>query len=268
MKFFMLGLLSLFSAPLMAQVEIMGDHYIQGGMLIGQAPPGSRIQQDDMPVRVSKAGVFLIGFGRDMPSRSILQIRYPDGVEERRVLSIKPRQYRTQRINHLPDRKVTPRSEEDIRHIQRDIQRVRAARRRDDDRQDFNTGFIWPVTGPISGVYGSQRILNGEPRQPHYGVDIARPVGTPVMAPADGVITLVEPDMFFSGGTLVIDHGHQLSSSLLHLSEILVRVGERVEQGQVIAKVGATGRVTGPHLDWRMNLRQHRIDPQLLTPPM
>ena len=124
------------------------------------------------------------------------------------------------------------------------------------------------MTGPISGVYGSQRILNGKPRRPHFGVDVARPTGTPIVAPADGVITLAEPAMFFSGGTLIIDHGHRLSSSMLHLHKILVKEGDQVKQGQVIAEIGATGRVTGAHLDWRMNLRGHRIDPQLLVPPM
>jgi murein DD-endopeptidase MepM/ murein hydrolase activator NlpD len=124
------------------------------------------------------------------------------------------------------------------------------------------------VQGPISGVYGSQRILNGEPRRPHYGVDIAVPVGTPVRAPAPGIVTLAVPDMFFSGGTLIIDHGHRLSSSFLHLSKLHVDVGDRVEQGDLVAEVGATGRVTGAHLDWRMNLRDRRIDPQLLVPAM
>lgn len=268
LKKLLLGLLCLFSLPLMAQVELIGDDYVQGGMLIGKAPVGSKIWQDGKAVRVSQEGTFLIGFGRDMPAKSALKIRYPNGTTEQRTLPVKKREYRIQRINNLPSNKVTPRSKKDIQHIQRDIKLARKARKRDDDRQGFNTGFIWPVTGPISGVYGSQRILNGKPRRPHYGIDIARPTGTPIIAPADGIITLAEPNMFFSGGTMIIDHGHQLSSSMLHLSKLLVKVGDHVKQGQVIAEVGATGRVTGPHLDWRMNLRQHRIDPQLLVPPM
>ena len=145
---------------------------------------------------------------------------------------------------------------------------VKATRKLDDPRTDFLDGFIWPSQGPISGVYGSQRILNGKPRRPHFGVDVAGPVGTPVVAPAGGVVTLAHPDMYFSGGTLVIDHGHGLSSAFLHLSRILVKEGQRVEQGEPIAEIGATGRVTGAHLDWRMNWFEQRIDPQLLAGPM
>jgi murein DD-endopeptidase MepM/ murein hydrolase activator NlpD len=124
------------------------------------------------------------------------------------------------------------------------------------------------VQGVISGVYGSQRILNGQPRNPHYGIDIAAPAGTLVQAPADGVVTLTHPDMFFSGGTLILDHGYGLSSAFLHLRRILVKRGEQVSQGKPIAEVGATGRVTGAHLDWRINLFQTRLDPQLLVAPM
>jgi murein DD-endopeptidase MepM/ murein hydrolase activator NlpD len=128
--------------------------------------------------------------------------------------------------------------------------------------------FIWPVTGRISGVYGSQRILNGKPKRPHYGVDIAAPTGTPVKAPADGVVSLVHNDMFYSGGTLIVDHGHGLSTTYMHLHKILVKKGQRVKQGDVIAQVGATGRVTGPHLHWGMNWFDTRLDPSLLVPPM
>ena len=129
-------------------------------------------------------------------------------------------------------------------------------------------GFVWPAQGPISGVYGSQRFYNGEPRNPHYGVDVAVPRGTPVHAPAAGVVTLAEPDLYFSGGTVILDHGYQLSSTFLHMSEVSVRVGDELQAGDLIGAVGSTGRATGPHLDWRMNWRQERIDPQLLAPPM
>ena len=128
--------------------------------------------------------------------------------------------------------------------------------------------LIEAADGRISGVYGSQRVLNGEPRRPHFGLDIAAPTGSPVKAPADGVITLAHPDMYYSGGTVILDHGQGLSSSFLHLSRILVAEGDEVSQGQVIAEVGATGRVTGAHLDWRMNWYDQRIDPQLLVGPM
>ncbi len=242
--------------------------FVQGGLVRGLVQPGATVKVDGKPVRVSEAGVFLVGFGRDAPAESRVQIRYPDGRTTEQVLRVAPREYRVQRIDGLPERKVTPRSKEDLARIREEAALSRAARRRDDPRTDFLVDFIWPVTGPISGVYGSQRILNGQPRRPHFGVDIARPTGTPVKAPAAGIVTLAHPDMFFSGGTLILDHGHGLSSSFLHLSRILVKEGDRVEQGELIAEVGATGRVTGAHLDWRMNLFTTRIDPQLLVPPM
>jgi murein DD-endopeptidase MepM/ murein hydrolase activator NlpD len=152
--------------------------------------------------------------------------------------------------------------------IRKEIAQVKKARNRNDSREDFLRGFQWPVKGRISGVYGSQRVLNGQPRRPHFGVDIAAPVGTLVHSPTDGVVTLTHDDMFFSGGTLIIDHGHGLSSTFIHLNAILVKEGDRVRQGDVIAEVGATGRVSGPHLDWRMNLLGDRLDPQLLVGPM
>jgi murein DD-endopeptidase MepM/ murein hydrolase activator NlpD len=246
----------------------LGGEAIQGGLIFGKTRPGSQVLQDGRSIRVGVAGDFVLGFTRDAPANSTLEVRLPDGREIDRTLAVRQREYRIQRIDGLPDAKVTPRSPEDLARIRKDAAAVGKARRRDDDRLDFLTGFDWPTIGPISGVYGSQRILNGEPRRPHFGVDVAAPVGPPVRAPAPGIVTLTVPDMFFSGGTLIIDHGHRLSSSFLHLSKIHVEVGDRVEKGDLIAEVGATGRVTGAHLDWRMNLRDRRIDPQLLVPPM
>lgn len=248
-------------------LSLRGD-VIQGGLVFGQVPPGSRVSQDGEPVRVGPGGEFLVGFDRDAPPESVLRVELPGGGELERVLAVAGREYDIQRIDGLPPAKVTPRSAEDLARIRRDAVLVREARARDDARLDFLAGFDWPAHGRISGVYGSQRILNGEPRRPHYGVDVAGPVGAPVLAPAPGVVTLADPDLFFSGGTLIIDHGHRLSSSFLHLHRLHVAVGERVDKGQLIAEIGATGRVTGPHLDWRMNLRGRQIDPTLLVPPM
>jgi murein DD-endopeptidase MepM/ murein hydrolase activator NlpD len=247
---------------------MLDGRMVQGGLVYGKTLPGSSVTQDGQTVRVSAEGNFLLGFTRDAPAESMLEVRLPDGTRVSRTLEVAPREYRIQRIDGLPQGKVTPRKPEDLERIRRDAAAVNRARGRDDDRQDFLAGFDWPVIGPISGVYGSQRILNGQPRRPHFGVDIAVPVGTPVRAPAPGIVTLAVPDMFFSGGTLMIDHGHKLSSSFLHLSKLHAKVGDRVEKGDLIAEVGATGRVTGAHLDWRMNLRDRRIDPQLLVPPM
>ncbi len=241
---------------------------VQGGLVRGRVAPGSTVEFEGERVRVSRDGWFLIGFGRDAPPKAVLSVVSPDGRRQRYGLAVKPREYRIQRIDGLPPGKVTPRSKEDLARIRREVAMVKRARLMDDARTDFLGGFRWPTKGPISGVYGSQRILNGEPRQPHYGVDIAVPTGTKALAPAAGVVTLAHPDMFFSGGTLIVDHGHGLSSAFLHLSRILVKKGQRVAQGQPIAEVGATGRVTGPHLDWRINLFGRRIDPELLVGPM
>ncbi|MBT2971667.1 MAG: M23 family metallopeptidase [Candidatus Thiodiazotropha sp. (ex Ctena orbiculata)] len=249
-----------------AGVSLDGE-MVQGGMLIGKTEPGDRVSFDKRPIRVSPEGIFLLGFGRDDGLRHTLVVSRGGRQIEKQQFTIGKREYQIQKIDGLPPSKVTP-PKRDWERIKRETALVKKARRRDDDRSDFMSGFIWPAKGIISGVYGSQRILNGEPRRPHFGIDIAAPVGSPVVAPADGVVTLAHPDMFFSGGTLIIDHGHQLSSSFLHLHKILVKEGDRVKQGDPIAEIGATGRVTGAHLDWRMNLRNARIDPQLLVPPM
>ena len=263
------ALLHFGSVPVAAETGVHLDGpRTQGGLLRGRVPPGSTVEYEGDAVRVSADGWFLVGFGRDAPPDAELVVVFPDGRRERQVLEVRPREYDIQRIDGLPPRKVAPRSEEDLARIRADVKMVKQARVVDDPRSDFLSGFRWPVRGRISGVYGSQRILNGEPRRPHFGVDIAAPAGTKVVAPADGVVTLVHPDMFFSGGTLIVDHGHGLSSAFLHLSRILVERGERVVQGQAIAEVGSTGRSTGPHLDWRMNLFDRRIDPSLLVGPM
>ena len=240
----------------------------QGALLRGRVAPGSAVRFDGAPVRVSVDGWFLIGFGRDAPPEATLDVTWPDGRSERKVLIVNPREYQIERVDGLPASKVTPRSEEDLARIAADVALIKEARRTDDARTDFLDGFQWPVKGRISGVYGSQRILNGEPRRPHYGIDIAAPAGTKVLAPAGGFVTLAHPDMFLSGGTLILDHGHGLSSAFLHLSRILVVKGERVSQGQPIAEVGSSGRSTGAHLDWRINLFARRLDPMLLAGPM
>ncbi|MBV2089576.1 MAG: M23 family metallopeptidase [Candidatus Thiodiazotropha sp. (ex Ctena orbiculata)] len=249
-----------------AAMTLEGD-YVQGGMLIGQVEPGSQVSVNGKPVKVSSTGEFLVGFDRDAPLEYKLVVSRDGQPRQTRQFTIEAREYQIQRIDGLPPSKVSP-PKRDWERIKKDVAQVKQARKLNEDRTDFLNGFIWPSKGVISGVFGSQRILNGEPRRPHYGVDVAAPVGTLVVAPAAGVVTLAHPDMFYSGGTLIIDHGLQLSSSFLHLSKILVQEGQVVKQGDPIAEIGATGRVTGPHLDWRMNLRAARIDPQLLVPPM
>ena len=266
MRIFGLLLLFLVSPGCFAALELQGS-FVQGGVVFGKTVPGAVVLQDGDKVPVSPDGDFVIGFSREAPEHSELVVGLPDGTRETRRLKIARRDYNIQRIDGLPQRKVTPRKEDQER-IEADQAAVKKARARLDQRIDFLQGFDWPARGRITGVYGSQRILNGKPKWPHYGVDIAGPVGKPVRAPAAGIVTLAHPDMFYSGATLIIDHGHGLSSTFLHLHKILVREGQRVEKGQVVAEMGASGRVTGPHLDWRMNLRGKRVDPQLLAGPM
>lgn len=248
---------ALAGAPLL---DLVGEP-VQGGLMIGHAAPGSRVELDGRVLPVGPGGVFLVGFGRDAAPQATLRTVGPEGVVETRQVSVRQRDYEIQRIDGLPPSKVTP-PQEVLERIRREAEAVRAARAVVRPRPDFLTGFAWPARAPVSGVYGSQRILNGEPRQPHYGVDLALARGTPVGAPADGVVAFAQPDLYYSGGTLIIDHGLGLSSTFLHLDRILVEVGDEVRRGQVVAEVGATGRVTGPHLDWRMNLGEERLDPQ------
>jgi murein DD-endopeptidase MepM/ murein hydrolase activator NlpD len=233
----------------------------------GQVEPGTTVRVDGRKIPVAPDGTFLLGFGRTHPGNMELQLKSPQGSVRHRTLQVDQREYGTQRIQGLPARKVHP-DPADMERIRRDRERVKAARSHISDLTAFRKGFIWPVRGPITGVYGTRRILNGAPRQPHFGVDIAAPAGTPVRAPAGGVARLAAPDLFFSGGTLILDHGHGLTSSFLHLQRFRVEPGDRVRQGQIIAEVGATGRVTGAHLDWRISLRGKRLDPALAAGPM
>ena len=242
---------------------------IQGGMLWGHTAPSASVTFADIVVPVLPDGAFLLGLGRDMPASNVLTITTNEVCEQ--VVAVVPREYPLQTITGVPQQTVTP-SDEHLERIRAERAKVGFAKAQrlplDDGFRAVRDGFIWPVTGRISGVYGSQRIYNGAPGPPHHGVDVARPTGTPVPAPAAGKVTLAEPDLFYSGGTVILDHGHGLSSSFLHLSEVSVSVGEQLKPGDLIGAIGATGRATGPHLDWRMSWFNQRIDPQLLVPPM
>jgi len=249
-----------------AELTLKGE-MTQGGLIFAQSTPGAKASLDGEALRVTPDGRFLFGFGRDAAPKAMLEVTTPDGKVETRALEIAQREYKIQRIDGIDKDYVSP-PEEVLARIRADAAAAAEARKADRPETDYDSGFAWPVLGPISGVYGSQRILNGQPRQPHFGVDVAGPVGAPVRAPADGVVTLAHPDMYFSGATLIIDHGHGLSSSFLHLEKIQVSEGQEVRQGEVVALMGKSGRVTGPHLDWRMNWRDQRIDPTLLVPPM
>lgn len=247
-------------------LELRGS-WQQGGVIVGTVPVGSQVIYRGKRLALSPAGEFVLGLGREAPAQASLTVIGPQGQRTEHHFAVEKRTYNIQRVNGVPQKTVEP-DPQQVERARREAQMAADARKGNLPLRYFAEPFIWPLTGPITGVYGSQRIYNGVPNSPHYGVDIARPVGTLVHAPAGGVVTLVHPDMFFSGGTLIVDHGQGLSSTFIHLSEILVAQGDEIVQGQAIAKVGKTGRATGPHLDWRMNWFEERVDPLLLVGPM
>ncbi len=255
---------SVYAGSKKEQPVVLRGQWIQGGIVFGKLKePNWQVFVDEKKLLITDEGEFVFGIGRDYPKT--LQIKLIDSKSQihTQAYSVTQRQYNIQKVEGVKQKLVEPPAEV-IARIQQEAALVRAARARNDKRDDFSHPFLWPLIGPVTGVYGSQRYYNGIPKSPHYGLDIAAPTGTKVAAPAAGIITLAEPDLYFSGGTIILDHGHNLSSTFLHLSKVLVKVGDRVGQGDLIAEVGATGRATGPHLDWRMNWSDQRVDPQLL----
>ncbi|NRB54678.1 MAG: M23 family metallopeptidase [Salinicola sp.] len=238
------------------------DSVQQGSMVIGRVPPGSQVSVAGHDLRVTGYGTVVFGVGRDASGRQTVSITTPDGRRQNVAVAITPRDWPIERIDGVPPRTVSP-PPEIARRIQREQAAVSAERARNDDRVGFAQTFIWPVEGRISGRFGNQRIYNGTPGSAHSGMDIAAAEGTPVKAPASGVITFAD-DLYLTGGTVLLDHGYGISSNFLHLSRIDVKVGDRVEQGEVIGAVGSTGRATGPHLHWGMNWFDTRIDPLLV----
>jgi len=238
----------------------------QGSLVFGQTRPGSTVSLHGKPLRVSSDGRFAFGVGRDEARDARLDVTFPDGRRERIDVAVKKRDWPIERVSGVPQQTVDPPPEIAAR-IAREQAAVAAARTRDEDRPDLFAGFVWPVEGRISGRFGRQRVYNGTPGAPHSGTDIAAPQGTPVRAPAAGLVTFADPDLYLTGGTVLIDHGHGVGSNFLHLSKLDVRVGQRVEQGDIIGRVGATGRATGPHLHWGLTWFEVRLDPQLLDLP-
>lgn len=238
----------------------------QGGMIVMALTQGTSVRLNGARLEqvTTKSGAHtVIGFGRDAPLTQKLTFTKGQNSETISV-KLEKRQYNVQRIDGLPPKMVTP-SEEDLPRIIAGSKLKKAARAVRRKSDDFAQDFIWPVSGRISGVYGSQRFYNGEPRRPHYGIDIAAPRGTKVVAPAPGQVTLAEPNMYFEGGLIFIEHGLGVTSAYMHLDTLAVKVGDRVKQGDVIATVGSTGRSTGPHLDWRMFWNKARLDPALVA---
>ncbi len=244
---------------------VLKGYFVQGGVVMGRSNKLKALTLDGHDVPLGPKGAFVFGFARDEKSPLVLTLVYKDGKFESHALEVLKRSYDIQRIDGLPPKQVTP-PPELLARIKRDNIKIGRARRAQGDWQDFTSVWIWPARGRISGVYGSQRVLNGKPKRPHFGVDVAAKIGTPVIAPAGGLVRLAEEDLYYSGGTIIIDHGQGLQSTFLHMESVEVVVEQRVEQGERIGSIGATGRVTGAHLDWRINWFSRKLDAQFLLP--
>ena len=237
---------------------------IQGGIMVGRVAPGRTLTLDHKPLLVSPSGLFVFGFRHNHPPTAVLRTLLPDGtVESTQRLEVRARRYGVQLL-FLPSHFVTL-SPTALKHVQRDRLLKDQARKIIRHEEWFATPFAWPVDGIVTGRYGTRRILNGEPRKPHTGLDIAAPLGTPVRAPTRGVVTLAREGFFFEGNMVFLDHGHGLVSAFLHLSDILVTPGQQVPRGEILGTVGASGRATGPHLDWRLFWYETALDPALMV---
>ena len=254
MRFFLTIIFIIIATPSYA-VTFKGS-FVQGSFIIGKTEPGSKIFIDKKKIRVSQDGFFAFGLGRDRKNDIVIKIN-----EKKIVKKVFKREYNIQRIDGLEEKKVTP-PEEVYERIKRENKWIGEARAINTDLVFFKNKFINPLENAIvTGVYGSQRILNGKPKWPHYGIDFAAKEGTEIKAMLDGVVTLVENDLFYTGGTLIFDHGHGISTLYMHMEKILVKKSQKVKQGDIIGTVGSTGRSTGAHLDVRLNWFNVRLDP-------
>ena len=244
------------------EVFLEGD-FVQGGLVIGKSDPKIEIKFKNKLLRKNSDGYFIIGFGRDHPDIAHLSLK-PKEIWLEKPISIKKRIYKTQIINGLQKKMVTP-PKSFYDRIIKENKSIKYIRGIDSNIDFIFQKFNWPVKGVVSGVFGSQRILNGIPKRPHYGVDIAALKGSPVLAPIKSIVRMAEKDLYYTGGTIMLDHGHGVTSVYSHLSAINVKVGDTVSRGQKIGEVGSTGRSTGPHLDWRVNWFYERLDPALLV---
>ena len=233
-----------------------------GALLRGVTCPNAQITWLEQTTSANDEGLFVVGIGRDVVGEHTLTATI-EGQSVQTIVSVNPREYRISIVEGVPQRTVTP-SEEELVRIRRERALVAEAKGTVVAVDYWLQSAVEPASGRISGVYGSQRVYNGTPGNPHYGLDIAAPTGTPVIAPLGGVVVLAEDDLFYSGGTIIVAHGAGLFSSFLHLSSVDVEVGQVLERGAPLGKIGSTGRATGPHLDWRMNWRNQRVDTQWL----
>tara|TARA_Y100000996_G_scaffold56674_1_gene38482 strand:- start:60 stop:869 length:810 start_codon:yes stop_codon:yes gene_type:complete len=239
-------------------IEFKGK-FLQGHYIIGITDPLAKIIIDKKQVRVSDDGYFVFGIDRDRKF-DITISKIIDGKKEQIIKKVLKRKYNIQKIDGLEESKVTP-PESVYKRIKEENNRIGKARAINSDLPFFKNQFIMPVEGIISGVYGSQRILNGKPKWPHYGIDIAAKQGTKIKSSATGIVTMAEADLYYTGGTIIMDHGHGISTIYSHLATLNVSVGDEILQGDIIGTVGSTGRSTGPHLDFRINWFQIRLDP-------
>ena len=257
MKKLLLLIAIVFSTNVFA-VEFKGK-FLQGHFIIGITDPGSKIIVDKKEVRVSEEGFFVFGIDRDRKF-DVTITKITNGKKEKIIKTVLKRKYNIQRIDGLEESKVTP-PESVYKRIKKENNAIGEARAINSDLNYFKNKFIMPVEGIITGVYGSQRILNGKPKWPHYGIDIAADQGTHIKSSANGIVTMAEDDLYYTGGTIIMDHGHGISTIYSHLENVLVSVGDKINQGDIIGTVGSTGRSTGPHLDFRINWFQTRLDP-------
>jgi murein DD-endopeptidase MepM/ murein hydrolase activator NlpD len=257
-----IGVLCFISSFSSLALELKGS-LTQGGMIIGQLDNPKSVSFNGKSLKVTEEGRFVFGFGRDAKTQHELSWIDSNGAEHKQDVLITTREYKIDRITGVEKKYVSP-PDSVLARIKNDAQRVRSARAGNSDFTFFTDTVYRPAKGRISGVYGSQRFFNGKARNPHYGLDIANKTGSPVWAPLSGRVVMTDPDLYYSGGTVIIDHGHGVTSTYIHLDKIHVKVGELVKVGQHFADIGATGRVTGPHLDWRFNWFNERLDPALL----
>ncbi|MFY8274989.1 M23 family metallopeptidase [Pseudoalteromonas sp. SSDWG2] len=235
----------------------------QGAMLVGQIPQAKKVMFAKRELQLTEQGYFVFGVGRD--ANQSQELKWLDDAQQWRTInfSIAKRDYKIDRIEGVERKYVSP-PKEVLDRIQKDAALVKSARSQASNRQDFLNPVYKPAVGRISGVYGSQRYFNGTPKRPHFGLDIANKTGTPIYAPLSGKVVLAQPDLYYSGGTVIMDHGYGITSTYIHMHKLNVSLGDEVSTGDIIGQIGATGRVTGPHLDWRFNWFNTRLDPQLL----
>ena len=240
---------------------ILNGNFIQGGLVYGKSIPKTSIKFMKRFIFQDSNNRFVFGMGRDYPETAVLEIKYNNDIRKINI-KIKKQVYKIQKIKGLPKKMVTP-PESVYKRIIRENKEIAKVRALNSKINYIFQDFIWPVQGIITGVFGSQRILNGKPRRPHYGIDIAASKGTNILAPTDSIVRMAEDNLYFTGGTIMLDHGHGVTSVYSHLSKLLVKKNQKIKKGHVIGHVGSTGRSTGPHLDWRINWFDQRLDPSL-----